>query len=264
MNKFYFFLFFFSLKFLASEELLEKEFIEGLVEKKNKEEKKQFLLPQSENLILEPEQTLKEISTHFTPKTIKKYRPLIQKIQFLGVDFHDLIWNCWYLGHKLAKKDINYFYQVNIDLIGIYWRYGIFCGVDGGFSWIKNNSSGFFLNISLGWEYFGKGFCKISFGGAKKNNTYPIWWMITPISKTFKIYEINNSWNLILRIELLFKRLISPDILNIKTNFANRNNDFVAIPFFGKFVSKNIKNTYFGLRFFLEILYKPKEKQIVF
>lgn len=264
MNKFYFFLFFFSLKFLASEELLEKEFIEELVEKKNKEEKKQFLLPQSENLILEPEQTLKEISTLFTPKTIKKYRPLIQKIQFLGVDFHDLIWNCWYLGHKLAKKNIDYFYQANIDLIGIYWRYGIFCSVDGGFSWITQNLLGFFLNISLGWEYFGKGFCKISFGGAKNNNTYPIWWMITPISKTFKIYEINNSWKLILRIELLFKRLISQDILNIKTNFANRNNNFKAIPFFGKFVSKNIKNTYFGLRFFLEILYKPKEKQIVF
>ena len=189
---------------------------------------------------------------------------MIQKIQFLGVDFHDLIWNCWYLGHKLAKEDIDYFYQVNIDLIGIYWRYGIFCGVDGGFSWIKKNPSGFFLNISLGWEYFGKGFCKISLGGAKKNNTYPIWWMITPISKTFKISEINNSWNLILRIELLFKRLISPDILNIKTNFANRNDNFGAIPFFGEFVSKNIKNTYFGLRFFLEILYKPKEKQIVF
>ena len=189
---------------------------------------------------------------------------MIQKIQFLGVDFHDLIWNCWYLGHKLAKKDIDYFYQVNIDLIGIYWRYGIFCGVDGGFSWIKKNPSGFFLNISLGWEYFGKGFCKISFGGAKKNNTYPVWWMITPISKTFKIYEINNSWNLILRIELLFKRLISPDILNIMTNFTNRNSDFGAIPFFGEFVSKNIKNTYFGFRFFLEILYNPKEKQIVF
>ena len=88
--------------------------------------------------------------------------------------------------------------------------------------------------------------------------------MITPISKTFKICEINNSWNLILRIELLFKRLISPDILNIKANFTNRNNDFGAIPFFGKFVSKNIKNTYFGLRFFLEILYNQKEKQIVF
>ena len=123
MNKFYFFLFFFPLKFLASEELLEKGFIEDLVEKKNKEEKKQFLLPQSENLILEPEQTLKEISTHFTPKTIKKYRPLVQKIQFLGVDFHDLIWNCWYLGHKLAKEDIDYFYQVNIDLIKVFAKY---------------------------------------------------------------------------------------------------------------------------------------------
>ena len=52
--------------------------------------------------------------------------------------------------------------------------------------------------------------------------------------------------------------------VNIKTNFANRNDNFGAIPFFGEFVSKNIKNTYFGFRFFLEILYKPKEKHIVF
>ena len=102
MNKFYFFLFFFSLKFLASEELLEKEFIEGLVEKKNKEEKKQFLLPQSENLILEPEQTLKEISTHY----------LLALWNFL--------WGRWRILMD-KKKSFRVFFKY-ISWMGVFWK----------------------------------------------------------------------------------------------------------------------------------------------
>ena len=120
------------------------------------------------------------------------------------------------------------------------------------------------MNISLGWEYCRKRFCRISLGGAKTGNKYPIWWTITPISQTFKIHEINESWILILRIELLFKRLISTDVLNIKTNFANRNENFGKIPFFGEHSFVNTKNTYFGIRFFIEFQYKTKEKQIIF
>ena len=264
MNKFYFLLSFIPLNILADEGLLDKDFIDTIVEKNKKEEKKQFLLPQTENIVLEPDQTLKELATKFTPKTVKGYSPLIQKVQFLGIDFHDLIWKCWYLEHKIIKKNVDYFYQINVDLIGIYWRNGIFCGIDGGYSWIKNHTSGLFLNISLGWEYCRKRFCRISLGGAKTGNKYPIWWTITPISQTFKIHEINESWILILRIELLFKRLISTDVLNIKTNFANRNENFGKIPFFGEHSFVNTKNTYFGIRFFIEFQYKTKEKQIIF
>ena len=213
---------------------------------KNIEEKKQFLLPDIDPLLLPPEEFLKQQMLSFTPKKSKPYSPLIQKIIF-GFDISDLMWAV-----KSWLRDGNdYFYQFNIFPIGLFFRHGIFIGLDGGYSWIAGNSSGPFVNVSFGWEYFNTGFCRVFIGGAKVQQKYPLWWMITPFSKTFDLLEINSSWCLNLHVEIFFKRLI-------------KDCGIQKIPFFGNTKAFNIKGTYFCFRFYLELQYIKIDDKISF
>ncbi len=210
-------------------------------------DKKQFKLPDVEQLWPSPEEFFKQKMLSFTPKKSKPYHPLIQKINF-GVDISDLVWNV-----KSWLKDGNdYFHQVNINPIGLFFRHGIYVGIDGGYAWITNkNNSGPFINISIGWEYFNIGLCRIFVGGAKVGPHYPLWWMITPLSKTFELLKINPSWGLNLHVEIFFKRLIFD---------AN----VPKIPFFGDINAFNIKKTYFGFRMYIEGIYTNIDDKISF
>ncbi|MBQ2350155.1 MAG: hypothetical protein II393_02645 [Cytophagales bacterium] len=218
--------------------------MQGAVDK-TLDDKKQFLLPTLERLWPSPDDFLKQKMLSFVPRKSHPYSPLLQKL-FCGVDVSDLLWNVKSL---VGNKD-KCFYQFNIQPIGLFFRYGIFFGLDGGYSCVAA-SSGPFVNVSVGWEYFNIGFCRFFVGCAKVKKKYPLWWMITPLSKTIELLRINTSWVLNLHVEIFFKRLILD--CGIK-----------KIPFFGDADAVNVKKTYFGLRMYLELQYDNVDDKIIF
>lgn len=243
------------------------------ISEENKKKEKEFLLPKTDNEVKDTETSLKNMSTSFESKKIKRYSPIIGGIHFCGIDSIDITRSVIGMFKEKFKK------QITIDLVGIYWRYGIFCGVDGGlkFANVKiNNDQNLkqifpFINISFGFLLSAGKLFKISIGTCKyrsnkispNNNIYPLWWTVTPICLNTILFNINKNFSLILRVEVLFKRLISIDFLNIRTNFKDRNKcDDEDIPFFGKTSAHNLKNTYFGIQVMIELLYTHKIERI--
>ena len=241
------------------------------ISEKEKDKEKEFILPKTDNEVQDIDTSLKNMSTSFNFKKIKKYYSPIQGIHFLGIDSIDITRFIIDIFKQKFKK------QITIDLVGIYWRYRIFCGVDGGLRYdnIKMEDQILkkffpFVNISFGFLLATGRLFKISIGTCKyydknlKTDIYPLWWTVTPICFNMTLFKINDNLSIMLRIEILFKRLISIDFFNIKTNFKTRNKDKENkdIPFFGETSRHNIKNTYFGIQIFIELLYTPKIEKI--